>query len=257
MAAPLAMPRIARILLGLGLATGAATTVAPAWAQGTSVVGWTPTRNVDPMARSVSRGFRGHDFEALLRFVDTAGARRMTARYDRHVWAIELREDAAIVYDPERRELRASVPTHPIRSDVPLEDDHLALHAACRTQRGRNYVGQNLFGAKVVVQNYATLCDVLRLGGGGPPIRAQQFECSTRIEPREAPAFASRARLFAVVEWTPGVDGPATFLTETRQAPTLRMPLASAEVDRHLTVRLLDLWLVDPATGRILGRTSR
>ncbi len=76
-----------------------------------------------------------------------------------------------------------------------------------------------------------------------------------RIEPREAQALASRARLFALVEWTPGVDGPASFLTETRQSPTLRMPLAASEVDRHLTVRLLGLWLVDPVTGRILGRS--
>ncbi len=153
MAAPLAMPRIARILLGLGLLVGPATAVAPARAQGVPSAWWTPARNVDPMARSVPRGFRGHDFEALLRFVAETARRRVTGRPEGHVWALELREDAAIVYDPEHRELHASVPTHPIRSDVPLEDDHLVLRAACRSQRGRNYVGQNLFGAKVVVQS--------------------------------------------------------------------------------------------------------
>lgn len=215
--------------------------------------GWLdPARSVDRRARSVGRGFRGHDFNALLRYASTHDAPGSSAR-DRRVWAVEMREDAVIEYDAERRLLSASVATHPIRSDVPLADDHLTLHAACHSQKGRGYVGRNLFGVRIVVADYSRMCDVLCLRPGGyEPIP----ECGARYEPRSAAAVRARSRVFAIVEYVPGRDRPGTFLTEVRQRPTLRMPVDATEIDRHLVVRFLGLWLVDPGTGMVLARST-
>lgn len=212
-----------------------------------------PSRNVEPRARSVARGFRGHDFDALLRYAASHDAPASGPR-DRRVWAVEMSEDAVVEYNPERQMLSGSVATHPIRSDVPIENQDLTLHARCRTHEGHGYVGRNFFGTRVQVADYSGTCDVLHLRpeGGLEP----WLECGVRYEPSAAARVRSRARVFAIVEFVPGRDRPGTFLTEVRQPPTLRFPVDATVIDRHLTVKLLGLWLVDPGTGMVLAQST-
>lgn len=227
--------------------------VGPAGSSNAAVPGDTrhpgPETSVDVRARLVPPGFRGHRFDDLIRYVKHESRAR--------TWAIELPRDstATLTFDPDEHRLRVRVETQAIRSSIEVDDPHAMIRLGCREARPSRAVGHNRFGARTTVERTRRTCDVLRLVNGadqgdpGVPAPAA-FSCSASVDPRQM----NRVRVFAVVEYRPDPSDAATFLTESGHSPTWSRPVDDLEMDRHLTVRLVELWVVDSGSGRILGR---
>jgi hypothetical protein len=137
--------------------------------------------------------------------------------------------------------------------DIPIEDiisntfeDIIDIKSA--GEKVSTYIGTNAFGAKTVIKKYTG-----DLYGLAP--KEKKYSISIRIKPAEAKKYKNRLKVLLICKASKNdkLNRPA-FTGLQYFPPTFNTPIEMHYVAKIINVEILELWIYDYNTGKILGK---
>jgi hypothetical protein len=189
----------------------------------------------------------------LLNKYPEKGKFETTSEYENKVSLINLNEIYAfqidykyttnIKYDPDDEILTLDLETKSIDNE-----DSIIIKAV--GNKVSNYVGTNAFGAKTVIKKYTGV-----LYGLIP--NKEILSNNIKIKPAEAKKHLNTLKVLLICKaYTLYKLKPPAFTGAYYDSPTFTNPVEFDFVAKIINVEIIELWIYDAKTGKILGKTE-
>jgi hypothetical protein len=203
----------------------------------------------------LSPNYKGNNIEQVFRQLLTKypekGKFETTSEYENKVSSINLNEIYAFQidypnttnfkYDPDDEILTLNLKTRSI-------DDADSIIIKAVGNKVSSYVGTNAFGAKTVIKKYTGV-----LYGLIP--QKEILSNNINIKPAEAKKHLNTLKVLLICKaFSPYILKPPAFTGAYYDGPTFSDPIEIDYVAKIINVEILELWIYDYKTGKILEK---